>query len=84
MPTHTTNFGPEQYSYISSTTDESESFSERARELINLGMALEQTELDRVAEIQQEKHPEWSPDVEGGLTELVDFYIENHENGGDN
>jgi len=78
MPTHTTNFDREQFSYIDTTADD-DGFSKRARELVELGMAVEQTDLPEAADIMADKNEEFSPNAEDALHEVVNHYIESHE-----
>lgn len=47
MPSKSINLDTEQLAYIEQTSTEGESFSERARELIDKGIQVEDTEKDK-------------------------------------
>lgn len=83
MPTHTTNYTPDQYTYINSTKADDQSFSDRAREVTLMGMAVEQTDLLEAANIMEDEHEEFSPNAEDAIREVVRYYLNNHPEASD-
>lgn len=77
MPTHTTNYTADQYAYIHSSKADDQSFSDRAREVTLMGIAVEKAGLFSAGNFKGDAE-DGGEAAEEAIREVVSYYLNNH------